>query len=56
MKYSLLALALAAALPLSAQAADGLSYTYVEADYVNLDNDVDGWGLRGSAELGETGL
>jgi Ax21 family sulfation-dependent quorum factor len=56
MKYSLFALALAAALPLSAQAADGLSYTHVEADYLNADNNTDGWGLRGSAAIGATGL
>lgn len=51
MKRSLFALALAAALPFSAQAAD-LSYSYVEADYVNFDNDADGWGLRGSFNFG----
>lgn len=56
MKYSLLALALAAAIPLSAQAADQLSYTSVEADYVNLDNGIDGWGLRGSVDVGTTGF
>lgn len=28
----------------------------VEADYVNLDHGIDGWGLRGSAELGSTGF
>jgi Ax21 family sulfation-dependent quorum factor len=55
MKYKLLALALVAALPLSAQATD-LSYTHVEADYLNLDHGTDGWGLRGSADLGKTGL
>ena len=56
MKTSLLALALAAALPLSAQAADKLSNTSVEADYVNLDNGIDGWGLRGSVDIGSTGF
>src|SRR5918993_2221873 len=57
MKLKLFALAIAVALPFAAQAQDaGLSYTYAEADYVNLDNDLDGWGLRGSAELGDTGL
>lgn len=56
MNRKLLALAFAAALPISAQAADGLSYTWVEADYVNLDQDVDGIGLRGSFDLGNTGV
>ena len=56
MKYSLFALALAAAIPLSAQAADGLSYTHVEADYLKADHGTDGWGLRGSAALGGTGV
>ena len=55
MKYSLFALAIAAALPFAAQATD-LSYTHVEADYINLDNGADGWGLRGSAAIGDTGL
>jgi Ax21 family sulfation-dependent quorum factor len=55
MKRSLLALAFAAALPMSAQAAD-LSYSFVELDYVNLDGDADGAGLRGSVGFGETGL
>ena len=39
MKRSLLALALVAVLPFAAQADDKLSYSYVEADYVNLDGD-----------------
>ena len=56
MKRSLLALALVAVLPFAAQADDKLSYTYVEADYVNLDGDADGWGLRGSVEFGESGF
>jgi hypothetical protein len=58
MKRTLFALALAAALPLSAQAAEGdsLSYTYFEADYVgadvtNVDN-LDGVALRASAGFG----
>ncbi len=55
MKKPLLALALAALLPFSAQASD-LSYTYVEANYLNLDHGLDGWGLRGSADIGKTGL
>lgn len=53
---SIVALALAAALPFSAQAADDLSYTYVEADYINLDHSNDGWGLRGSVGIANTGL
>lgn len=58
MKKTLLALAFAAALPLSAQAAEpakGLSYTYVEGDYIDVDNG-NGWGLRGSFDFGTTGL
>lgn len=56
MKRSLIALALAAALPLSAQADDKLSYTYVEADYINVDGDADGFGVRGSVEFGQSGF
>ena len=56
MKRSLIALALAALLPLSAQADDKLSYTYVEADYINVDGDADGFGVRGSFEFGESGF
>ena len=57
MKKSLFALALAAALPFSAQAQEkDLSYTWVEGNYVNLDNSTDGWGLRGSYEFGKSGL
>lgn len=59
MKRSLMALALAAALPVSAQAAE-LSYNFIELDYarMNVDNvggdfDPDGFGLKGSFELGE---
>lgn len=51
MKTSLIALALAAALPFAASAADGLSYNYVEADYAKTDasgGDADGWGAKGS--------
>ncbi len=51
MKRSLIALALAVALPFSAHASE-LKYSYVEADYVNLDSDADGWGLRGSVNFG----
>jgi len=59
MKRSLLALALAAALPVSAQAAE-LSYNFIELDYAKLnidgagaDFDPDGFGLKGSFALGE---
>jgi Ax21 family sulfation-dependent quorum factor len=59
MKRSLLALALAAALPVSAQAAE-LSYNFIELDYarMNVDNvggdfNPDGFGLKGSFKLGE---
>lgn len=51
MKTSLIALALAAALPFAASAADTLSYNYVEGDYVKTDisgPDADGWALKGS--------
>ena len=54
MKRSLIALALVAMLPLSAQADDKLSYTWVEADYLNVDGDADGFGLRGSLEFGDS--
>lgn len=56
MNKSLSALAFALALPLSAQATDKLSYTYVEGDYLRAGHGVDGWGLRGSAALGSTGF
>ena len=59
MKRSLMALALAAALPMSAQAAD-LSYNFVELDYARMnvddggaDFDPDGFGLKGSFAMGE---
>jgi len=51
MKTSLIALALAAALPFAASAADNLSYNYVEGDYVKTDVSgpgADGWALKGS--------
>jgi hypothetical protein len=58
MKRSLFALALAAALPLSAHAAErpnGLSYTSFEGDYVGADvggiDSMDGFALRGSASF-----
>ena len=59
MKRAILGLALAALLPVSAQAADEttstLSYNYVEADYINADfggADVDGFALAGSVAFG----
>lgn len=55
MKASLIALALAAALPMSAQAAESeLSYTYVEGNYVNIDGDADGFGVKGSFNFGDS--
>ena len=53
MKRTLIALALVALLPISAQASDKLSYSYVEANYSSLDSDYDGWGLRGSIAFNE---
>lgn len=62
MKRALFALALAAALPMSAQAAER-SYSYVELDYVNaefdlgtLNADFDGAAIRGSVEFGDSGF
>lgn len=52
MKKSLLAIALIAALPVAAQAADGLDYNYAQANYVKANGDnnakAEGWGLDGS--------
>src|SRR5688572_23320051 len=56
MKRSLLALALVAALPFAAQADDKLSNTWIEGDYVNVDGDADGFGVRGAFEFGDTGF
>lgn len=56
MKRSLFALALAAALPFSAQADDKLSNTWIEGDYVNVDGDADGFGVRGSFEFADSGF
>lgn len=61
MKRALFALALAAALPMSAQAAER-SYSYVELDYVNAEFDlgsslnanIDGAAIRGSVKFGES--
>ncbi|GIX34282.1 MAG: hypothetical protein KatS3mg126_0061 [Lysobacteraceae bacterium] len=56
MNRPLIALALLALLPLAAKADDRLSYTYVEAGYVNADGDADGFGLRGSVSFGASGM
>ena len=50
MKNSLIALALVAALPFAASAAEGLSYNYVEGNYAKTDagTEADGWGVKGS--------
>jgi len=60
MKRALIALALVALLPLSAHADDKLSYTFVEGNYISTDSDGgldgDGFGLRGSYELGDSGF
>jgi hypothetical protein len=58
MKRTLFALALLAALPMSAQAGE-LSYSFVELDYgrQNVDGadiDLDGFGLKGSVELSDS--
>lgn len=53
MKRALFALALAAALPMSAQAAER-SYSYIELDYVNVDSDADGLGVRGAINFGDS--
>lgn len=53
MKRTLFALALAAALPMSAQASE-LSYSFIELDYVNVDSEADGLGVRGAIGLGDT--
>lgn len=60
MKRALFALALAAALPMSAQASE-LSYSYVELDYLNSNSEVlgvgfygtEGYGIRGSYGFAE---
>lgn len=54
MKRFAIALALIAALPLAASAADGIKYTHVQGGYVatNTDGgDADGWGLSGSVAV-----
>ena len=47
-----LALSLAAALPAAAQ--DSLSNTWIEGNYINVDGDADGHGIRGSFEFGDS--
>lgn len=50
----LAALALVAALPFAASAADGLSYNYVQGNYVRTNTDAgdaDGWGVNGSVAV-----
>jgi hypothetical protein len=54
-KTTLIALALAAVLPLSANAAER-SYTFVEGTYNNADGDADGLGVRGSIEFADSGF
>ena len=49
-----LALSLAAALPAAAQ--DSLSNTWIEGNYINVDGDADGHGIRGSFEFGESNV
>jgi hypothetical protein len=48
-------LALCTLLPIGAQASD-LSYSWVEADYLDAGRNTDGFGLRGSLQFGQTGL
>jgi hypothetical protein len=55
MKVSLIALALAAALPLSAQASD-LKYNFIEGDYASthaFNTSLNGYKFKGSAAFGE---
>jgi hypothetical protein len=55
MKRSLIALALAAVLPLSAQAGE-LNYNYIQADYLNSDfvgENFDGFGIAGSVKFND---
>jgi len=53
MKKNLIALALAAALPLSANAAER-SYSYVEGFYTDAGDSIDGFGVRGSIQFADT--
>ena len=57
MKRALFALALAAALPLSAQAADGIKYSYVEGGYRSsdfLNETFHGFGIAGSYSFNDS--
>lgn len=54
MKRFTIALALAAALPFAASAADGINYNYVQGGYVSTHTNpgsADGWGLEGSVAV-----
>lgn len=56
MKRSLIALVLAAALPVAAQASD-LDYSYVQAGYSSTDVEginFDGWAIKGSVAFGQS--
>lgn len=48
-------LALASLLPLGAQASD-LSYSWIEADYLDGGRNTDGFAVRGSLQFGQSGL
>jgi Ax21 family sulfation-dependent quorum factor len=54
-KRTLLALALVA-LPFAAFAADDLKYTYAEAGYADLDHGTNGPAVRGSYDIGKSGV
>lgn len=56
MKAKTLFIALALAGASAAQAQDAPSNTWIEADYLNIDGDADGHGLRGSFAFGDSGL
>jgi len=56
LKRTLFALALAAALPMSAQASE-VSYSYIQAGYASTDlegSNFDGWNLNGSVGFGDS--
>ncbi|WP_334132835.1 hypothetical protein [Silanimonas lenta] len=55
MKKTLIALALAATLPLAANAQER-SYSFVEGTYNKIDGSADGFGLRGSIAFGDSGF
>lgn len=56
MKAKTLFIALSLAAASAAQAQEAPSNTWIEADYLNIDGDADGHGLRGSFAFGDTGL